>query len=66
MPRRNGGALQRVKKANVIPREQSDRGNPYSKTLAFLTHFRNNHNNLRERIATPVCALARNDSSLTA
>ena len=31
--------------ARVIPREQSDRGNPH----------------LKREIATPVCALARND-----
>ena len=33
------GGSEYVKKANVIPRGASDRGNPHPKTLAFLMIF---------------------------
>ena len=47
---------------SVIPREQSDRGNPHQSighSEWSGAESRNPH--LKKEIATPVCALARND-----
>ena len=54
------GGSQRVKKVHVIPREQSDRGNPFPKSSG-LSEKSEKSKYFGERIATPACALARND-----
>ena len=53
--------LQRVQKVPVIPRERSDRGNPFPQENAVFSQNSIIAEHFGERIATPVCALARND-----